>query len=50
MSLESYFAGLLTSCSNNITCIKMPLTIVVFLIYDRGFFACYLWSRKDHSL
>lgn len=37
MSLESYFAGLLTSCSNNIICIKMPLSFVVFLTYDRDF-------------
>lgn len=46
MSLESYFAELLTSCSNNIIYIKMPLSFVVFLIYDRDFFPVILGVAK----
>lgn len=46
MSLESYFAGLLTSCSNNIICIKIPLSFVVFLIYDRVFLPVILGVEK----
>lgn len=34
MLFEKYFAGVLTSCSNNIICIKLPLSFVVFLIHD----------------
>lgn len=45
MPFEKYFAGLLSSCSNNIICIKLPLSSIVFLIRDRFL---HPWSRKDH--
>lgn len=46
MSLESYFAGLLTSCSNSIICLRMPLSFVVFPICEGVFCQLSLEQKR----